>query len=192
MSGARLFLSPVHETPCSSGRPSLPCATRPQQRTTKAGSSVPMAATTSVATAGGTARSSLVCRAVVTDQAVPEGHKGLHGFLYGEGGAEVHDFARDYVLREVSSLRVTLCFCCLPTDGGSRDRGISIAESCRSGSRLKCCMTLCRVKMTDSSLSAFLSISERENWTSLWASMPCMTTQACCNTLVILGTWSLP
>lgn len=21
---------------------------------------------------------------------VPEGHKGLHGFLYGEGGAEVH------------------------------------------------------------------------------------------------------
>jgi hypothetical protein len=27
---------------------------------------------------------------VVTDDAVPEGHKGLHGFLYGEGGAEVH------------------------------------------------------------------------------------------------------
>ena len=27
---------------------------------------------------------------VVTDQAVPEGHKGLHEFLYGEEGAEVH------------------------------------------------------------------------------------------------------
>ena len=48
----------------------------------------------------------LTCRAVVTDQAVPEGHKGLHGFLYGEGGAELHDFASDYVWREVS-LRLT-------------------------------------------------------------------------------------
>ncbi|KAL3685491.1 hypothetical protein R1sor_003513 [Riccia sorocarpa] len=28
---------------------------------------------------------------VVTDDAVPEGHKGLHGFLYGEGGADIHD-----------------------------------------------------------------------------------------------------
>ncbi|BBN12453.1 NFU1 iron-sulfur cluster scaffold homolog, mitochondrial [Marchantia polymorpha subsp. ruderalis] len=27
---------------------------------------------------------------VVTDDAVPEGHKGLHGFLYGEGGADIH------------------------------------------------------------------------------------------------------
>ncbi|KAI3423194.1 hypothetical protein D9Q98_010716, partial [Chlorella vulgaris] len=27
----------------------------------------------------------------VTDAAVPEGHAGLHGFLYGEGGAEAHD-----------------------------------------------------------------------------------------------------
>eukprot|EP00246_Nothoceros_aenigmaticus_P018608 TRINITY_DN9812_c0_g1_i1.p1 TRINITY_DN9812_c0_g1~~TRINITY_DN9812_c0_g1_i1.p1 ORF type:complete len:486 (-),score=93.02 TRINITY_DN9812_c0_g1_i1:238-1695(-) len=27
---------------------------------------------------------------VVTDDTVPEGHKGLHGFLYGEGGADVH------------------------------------------------------------------------------------------------------
>lgn len=27
---------------------------------------------------------------IVTDDTVPEGHKGLHGFLYGEGGAEVH------------------------------------------------------------------------------------------------------
>ncbi|CAM6100063.1 unnamed protein product [Calypogeia fissa] len=28
---------------------------------------------------------------VVTDAAIPEGHKGLHGFLYGEGDADVHD-----------------------------------------------------------------------------------------------------
>jgi hypothetical protein len=37
---------------------------------------------------------------VVTDAAVPEGHKGLHGFLYGEGGAEEHD-TRGYVFRHV-------------------------------------------------------------------------------------------
>lgn len=30
---------------------------------------------------------------VVTDAAVPEGHKGLHGFLYGEGDADVHNSA---------------------------------------------------------------------------------------------------
>ncbi|PNH06401.1 hypothetical protein TSOC_007236 [Tetrabaena socialis] len=29
--------------------------------------------------------------AMVDDKNVPEGHKGLHGFLYGEGGAEEHD-----------------------------------------------------------------------------------------------------
>ncbi|GAB4813117.1 hypothetical protein N2152v2_000163 [Parachlorella kessleri] len=28
---------------------------------------------------------------VVSDAAVPEGHKGLHSFLYGEGGAEAHE-----------------------------------------------------------------------------------------------------
>lgn len=37
---------------------------------------------------------------VVTDAAVPEGHKGLHGFLYGEDGAEEHD-ARQYSIRHV-------------------------------------------------------------------------------------------
>ncbi|KAL3160178.1 hypothetical protein ABBQ32_010944 [Trebouxia sp. C0010 RCD-2024] len=37
---------------------------------------------------------------VVTDQAVPEGHKGLHGFLYGEGGAEAHDSGSQYNFRE--------------------------------------------------------------------------------------------
>eukprot|EP00884_Botryococcus_braunii_P017053 jgi/Botrbrau1/4030/Bobra.0016s0037.1 len=29
--------------------------------------------------------------AVISDSAVPEGHRELHGFLYGEGGAEVHN-----------------------------------------------------------------------------------------------------
>ena len=38
--------------------------------------------------------------AVVTDQAVPEGHKGLHGFLYGESGAEVHDQQSSYHFRQ--------------------------------------------------------------------------------------------
>ncbi|CAK0783212.1 hypothetical protein CVIRNUC_006411 [Coccomyxa viridis] len=38
---------------------------------------------------------------VMTDGTVPEGHKGLHGFLYGDGGAEVHDGAdRQYQSRE--------------------------------------------------------------------------------------------
>ena len=42
---------------------------------------------------------------VVTDDAVPEGHKGLHGFLYGEGGAEVHgsggsSSSKDFKVRE--------------------------------------------------------------------------------------------
>ncbi|EIE23413.1 NifU-domain-containing protein [Coccomyxa subellipsoidea C-169] len=39
--------------------------------------------------------------AIATDSNVPEGHKGLHGFLYGESGAEVHDDeGRDYQTRE--------------------------------------------------------------------------------------------
>jgi hypothetical protein len=41
---------------------------------------------------------------VLTDDAVPEGHKGLHGFLYGEGGAEVHgsgsSSSKDFKVRE--------------------------------------------------------------------------------------------
>ena len=41
---------------------------------------------------------------VVTDAAVPEGHKGLHGFLYGEGGAEEHDSGTRYRLRHVRRL----------------------------------------------------------------------------------------
>lgn len=44
---------------------------------------------------------------VVTDQAVPEGHKGLHGFLYGEGGAEAHDSGSQYNFREVPCVRLS-------------------------------------------------------------------------------------
>ena len=47
--------------------------------------------------------------AVMTDSSVPEGHRGLHGFLYGESGAEVHEEAdRDYQAREVRGNRVSL------------------------------------------------------------------------------------
>lgn len=31
---------------------------------------------------------------------MPEGHQGLHGFLYGEGGAEAHDAGSSYTFRE--------------------------------------------------------------------------------------------
>lgn len=37
---------------------------------------------------------------IVTDKAVPEGHKGLHGFLYGDGGAEKHDSDSTYAVRQ--------------------------------------------------------------------------------------------
>ena len=38
--------------------------------------------------------------AVVTDVAIPEGHKGLHQALYGEGSEEAHSAAQ-YALRQV-------------------------------------------------------------------------------------------
>ena len=40
--------------------------------------------------------------AVMTDATVPEGHKGLHGMLYGEGGAEKHE-SKGYSFRVVST-----------------------------------------------------------------------------------------
>ena len=43
---------------------------------------------------------------VMTDAAVPEGHAGLHGFLYGDGGAEAHDSA-GYSFREVRAEMLT-------------------------------------------------------------------------------------
>ncbi len=41
----------------------------------------------------------------MTDAAVPEGHKGLHGLLYGEGGAERHDAGGSYQFRKVRHVR---------------------------------------------------------------------------------------
>ena len=47
----------------------------------------------------------------MTDGTVPEGHKGLHGFLYGDGGAEVHDEAdKQYQSREVLFTAIQ-CLC---------------------------------------------------------------------------------
>lgn len=40
--------------------------------------------------------------APVDDKNVPEAHRGLHGFLYGEGGAEEHDAVGSYAVRKVS------------------------------------------------------------------------------------------
>jgi hypothetical protein len=36
--------------------------------------------------AGSSVAPSIIAPTVITDEAVPEGHKGLHGFLYGEDG----------------------------------------------------------------------------------------------------------
>ncbi|GLI68534.1 hypothetical protein VaNZ11_012974 [Volvox africanus] len=36
---------------------------------------------------------------VVDDKTVPEAHKGLHGFLYGDGGSEEHDRGSSYTVR---------------------------------------------------------------------------------------------
>jgi len=56
-----------------------------------------------------------VCSAVVTDNAVPEGHKGLHGFLYGERGADVHDDTEQrYTLKEA---RASVWQCCSSLPG---------------------------------------------------------------------------
>jgi hypothetical protein len=52
---------------------------------------------------------------VVTDEAVPEGHKGLHGFLYGDGGAEEHDSRSQYNFREVNT-----CACNAHTSSSSQ------------------------------------------------------------------------
>jgi hypothetical protein len=63
-----------------------------------AGSSPPVAAKESSVPAA--------IAAVITDEAVPEGHKGLHGFLYGEGGAEAHEAPMgSYDFREVCRAR---------------------------------------------------------------------------------------
>ena len=37
----------------------------------------------------------------MSDKTVPQEHQGLHGFLYGEGGAEAHDADAGYQMRQV-------------------------------------------------------------------------------------------
>jgi hypothetical protein len=44
---------------------------------------------------------------VVSDDAVPEGHKGLHGLLYADGAAEEHR-GEQYVFRQVRSAQKTI------------------------------------------------------------------------------------
>ena len=89
--------------------------------------------------------SGVTCSAVVTDSAVPEGHKGLHGFLYGKKGADVHDNSeRQYVLREVSCcvrMECTRCFAgrsesiLLLCQLGSYDTRVFLALPLRSNCR---------------------------------------------------------
>ena len=87
-------------SPASTSVGRLPCADRP---------ALQLPAVRQAATA----RPTLRVAAVITDQAVPEGHKGLHGFLYGESGAEVHDQQSQYHFRQVLLL--------FPVSFGSHD-----------------------------------------------------------------------
>ena len=66
----------------------------------------------------------------MTDNTVPEGHKGLHGYLYGDGGAEVHDGAeRQYQSREVCTFLIL--FCSLSCDLHTLTESVSApAEEC--------------------------------------------------------------
>ncbi|KAL4459185.1 hypothetical protein ABPG75_014050 [Micractinium tetrahymenae] len=77
--------------------PALSC--RPREAPRRAGRRAGFAAR-AAAPAGGSGGTSST-PAVVTDAAVPEGHAGLHGFLYGEGGAEeAHGSGQSYAFRE--------------------------------------------------------------------------------------------
>lgn len=53
---------------------------------------------------------------------MPEGHQGLHGFLYGEDGAEAHEGGSSYTFREVRPLGLlrtwTLTRCGIPCTAG--------------------------------------------------------------------------
>lgn len=67
---------------------------------------------------------------VVTDQAVPEGHKGLHEFLYGEGGAEAHDFKQAQTqAREVIYIPQVLYQVALTWKAREKTRGYKLYSS---------------------------------------------------------------
>ncbi|KAK9834555.1 hypothetical protein WJX74_004543 [Apatococcus lobatus] len=63
---------------------------------------------------------------VMSDATVPQEHQGLHGFLYGEGGAEAHDADGSYQLRQGeddgSTLMETAYF--LESRGAERPMGV--------------------------------------------------------------------
>lgn len=83
--------------------PALACRAQkaPRSGSRRAGSAVRAAAP---AGGSGSGSTPAAAPAVVTDAAVPEGHAGLHGFLYGEGGAEeAHSSERGYTFREVGA-----------------------------------------------------------------------------------------
>ena len=61
----------------------------------------------------------------MTDDAVPEGHKGLHGFLYGDGGAEEHD-SRGYSFRHVRAAAAVPAACCACSDSAYTTRVASV------------------------------------------------------------------
>ncbi|GLC51576.1 hypothetical protein PLESTB_000517300 [Pleodorina starrii] len=46
-----------------------------------------------------TQRPAVLAVTIVDDKSVPEAHKGLHGFLYGDGGSEEHDRGNSYTVR---------------------------------------------------------------------------------------------
>lgn len=90
---------PSRNVPCTRQRLITSQAARPRPDSRRAASVASEQASTSAPDADTQRRLSSL-GSVVTDAAVPEGHKGLHGFLYGEGGAEAHD-STGYSFRDV-------------------------------------------------------------------------------------------
>lgn len=109
---------------------------------------------------------------VVTDQAVPEGHKGLHGFLYGEGGAEAHDSQSRYDFREVP-VEPLVCYLVHPY------AGLAVQES----------QLLCRVKMMGPPVCLWMSTCRREMAKNLLECMLCTMRTMLCSISATLVTW---
>ena len=87
--------------------------------------------------------------AVVTDASVPEGHRGLHGFLYGEAGAEVHDQAeQQYHTREVRlaafPLPSSICLGRTAQPGVEGYRWIAACAPAQRTHACRCCMLQAR------------------------------------------------
>lgn len=90
---ASLLACKFFSNPCSSIRPiALQSAAikGPLRPSYACSSSLPKSTNLKATHAQPPSRDSL--SSVVTDESVPEGHAGLHGFLYGEKGSEVHGY----------------------------------------------------------------------------------------------------